>query len=453
MRMTTPGARWNLVALATLLCVLFAPAASAKAVRLDAELAQPMMLAPGGPQTAYLRVALTGLHAGDSRLRAPVNVAIVLDRSGSMQGVKLAEAKRAAIMALDRLRDDDIVSIVTYESTVHVLVPATKLSDRAAIRAAIERIRAGGSTALFAGVSKGAAELRKFLDHNRVNRVILLSDGLANVGPGSPGQLGDFGASLAAEGISVTTIGLGLQYNEDLMTRLAFKSDGNHFFVENARDLELAWATEFGDVLSVVAQDVSIRIRFPQGVRPVRVLGREAQIEGQLLRASLNHVIFEQTKYLLVELELPPGRVGRVTEVADVEATYLDLATGSHRNERSSVTVGFTESAELVAAKTRAEVMVAVVSQIAAEKNEIAMVLRDEGKFEEARTAFVENRAYLSSNAQKYDDKGLARDAETQSMAAEGLDEEEDWNRARKAQREYQLKTKKQGAYSEKRPD
>ena len=453
MSKTTLVARWKLVALATLLCTLLAPAASAKAVRLDAELAQPMMLAPGGPQTAYLRVALTGLHAGDSRLRAPANVAIVLDRSGSMQGVKLAEAKRAAIMALDRLRDDDIVSIVTYESTVHVLVPATKLSDRATIRAAIQRIRAGGSTALFAGVSKGAAELRKFLDHNRVNRVILLSDGLANVGPGSPGQLGDLGASLAAEGISVTTIGLGLQYNEDLMTRLAFKSDGNHFFVENARDLELAWATEFGDVLSVVAQDVSIRIRFPQGVRPVRVLGREAQIEGQLLRASLSHVIFEQTKYLLVELEVPPGRVGRVTEVADVEVSYLDLATGSRRNARSSVTVSFTESAELVAAKTRAEVMVAVISQIAAEKNEIAMVLRDEGKYEEARGAFLENLAYLSSNAQKYSDKGLARDAETQSMAAEGLDEEEDWNRARKAQREYQLKTKQQGAYSEKRPD
>jgi len=449
----TTGARWTLVALATLLCTLVAPAASAKSVRLDAELAHPMMLAPGGPQPAYLRVALTGLEAGDARLRAPVNVAIVLDRSGSMQGEKLVEAKRAAMMALDRLRDDDIVSIVTYESTVHVLVPATKLSDRATIRAAIQRISAGGSTALFAGVSKGAAELRKFLDHNRVNRVILLSDGLANVGPGSPGQLGDLGASLAAEGISVTTIGLGLQYNEDLMTRLAFKSDGNHFFVEDARDLELAWATEFGDVLSVVAQDVSIRIRFPQGIRPVRVLGREAQIEGQVLQAKLNHVFVDQTKYLLVELEVPPGKVGQVTEIAKVEASYFDLAKRSRGSERSSVAVGFTDSAELVAEKTRAEVMVAVISQIAAEKNEIAVELRDAGKLEEARSAFLANLGYLSNNAQKYDNEGLARDAETQSLAAESVDEEEEWNRARKAQREYQVKTKQQGAYSEKRKD
>lgn len=453
MRKMTTSTRWILLTLATFLCATVAPAVFAKSVRLDAELAHPMMLAPGGPQTAYLRVALTGLESGDARLRAPVNVAIVLDRSGSMQGEKIAEAKRAAISALDRLRDDDIVSVVTYESTVHVLVPATKLSDRASIRAAINRIAAGGSTALFAGVSKGAAELRKFLDLTRVNRVILLSDGLANVGPDSPGQLGDLGASLAAEGISVTTIGLGLQYNEDLMTRLAYKSDGNHFFVENARDLELAWSTEFGDVLSVVAQDVKVRIRFPEGVRPVRVLGREAQIEGQTLRASLNHIFVDQTKYLLVELSVPPGRVGRVIEVADVDASYLTLATGSRGRERSSVTVGFTDSAELVAQKTRAEVMVAVIGQIAAEKNEIAMELRDKGKYEEARTAFLANKAYLSSNAQTYDSEGLARDAQTQSMAAENLESDEEWNRSRKTQREYQLKTKQQGAYSEKRKD
>ena len=72
-------------------------------MRLDAELAHPLMRAPGGPQPAYLRVALTGFQDGDARLRAPVNLAIVLDRSGSMQGEKLAEAKRAAIMAIDRL--------------------------------------------------------------------------------------------------------------------------------------------------------------------------------------------------------------------------------------------------------------------------------------------------------------------------------------------------------------
>jgi Ca-activated chloride channel family protein len=227
------------------------PPAAAASVALDVQMSSPKMLA-GARQKAYVRIVLTGLDAGWEK-RAPVNVAIVLDRSGSMSGRKIEEAKRAAIMAIERLRDDDIVSVVTYQSTGNVLVPATKLHDREAVRAAIRRIRAGGNTALFAGVSKGARELRKFLDRNRVNTLLLLSDGLANVGPSSPGELAQLGASLGREGIAVTTIGLGLRYNEDLMTRLAMASDGNHFFVEDERDLEAAFATEFSDAVPVSA--------------------------------------------------------------------------------------------------------------------------------------------------------------------------------------------------------
>jgi Ca-activated chloride channel family protein len=97
------------------------PATPAKSVELDVQMSQPIVLA-GSPQKAYLRVALTGLESDRGR-RAPVNVAIVLDRSGSMSGQKIEEAKRAAIMAVEQLRDDDIVSVVTYQSTVDVLVP------------------------------------------------------------------------------------------------------------------------------------------------------------------------------------------------------------------------------------------------------------------------------------------------------------------------------------------
>src|SRR5690606_9640008 len=109
---------------------------------------------------------------------------------------------------------------------VEVLVPATKVSDRATIDRGIQRLRAGGMTALFAGVVKGATEVRKFLSRDRVNRVILLSDGAANVGPASAGELGRLGTTLRKEGIAVTTVGLGLGYNEDLMVQLAQGSGG-----------------------------------------------------------------------------------------------------------------------------------------------------------------------------------------------------------------------------------
>ncbi|MCK5662213.1 MAG: VWA domain-containing protein, partial [Thiotrichaceae bacterium] len=193
---------------------------STEQVHLDVSLGTPILIAEQ-KQTVHLKITLRGLPLERSIQRTPVNIALVLDRSGSMHGQKIQRAKEAAIMAIDYLDSQDILSIVSYDDRIDVLVPATKMSDKANIAAAIRRLTARGSTALFAGVSKGGDEVQKFLDKNRVNRVILLSDGIANVGPSSPYALGQLGSKLIKLGISVTTLGLGLGYNEDLMTQLA----------------------------------------------------------------------------------------------------------------------------------------------------------------------------------------------------------------------------------------
>lgn len=445
--MTTPKSMniqaRSLVTLAFVLLALPFMASSA-AVRMDVEMANPVLLS-GGTRRTYVRVALTGVRPDRAR-RAPVNVAIVLDRSGSMSGQKMAEAKRAAILALDRLRDDDIVSVVTYESTVDVLVPATKLYDRKSIRRAIEGIEASGSTALFAGVSKGARELRKFLDRNRVNTLLLLSDGLANVGPSSPGELGQLGASLGRDGITVTTIGLGLQYNEDLMTRLALASDGNHFFVEEASDLEAAFAREFGDALSTVAQGVNIHLHCPDGVRPIRVLGRDASINGQNVYASLNQLYQDQSRYLLVELELSPGTSGKVMPVADVSVDFRDLATQNDDHLRGSARVSYTDSASTVEARQNRDVMIEVTSQIATERNRVATALRDEGKIEQAREAFRQNSVFLEKRAKDLDAPKLKEEAESNQAAGASVADEAQWNRQRKKQVESNVQIMQQRA-------
>jgi Ca-activated chloride channel family protein len=174
------------------------PALAGPQLTLRAEVGTPVVLS-GGSRTAYLKVGLTGFELPDSKARAPVNLAIVLDRSSSMSGEKIQRAKEAAIMVVDRLRDDDIVAVISYDSVVEVLVPATRASEREHIRNKIRALDARGMTALFAGVSKGAQELRKFLSGDHVNRVILLSDGQANVGPASPNELGHLGMTLAKE--------------------------------------------------------------------------------------------------------------------------------------------------------------------------------------------------------------------------------------------------------------
>ncbi|MFV1979806.1 MAG: VWA domain-containing protein, partial [Rhodothermia bacterium] len=234
-------------------------------VQLRASISHPILLG-GRQQTAFIKIDLTGFQIERETDRAPVNVAFVLDKSGSMGGQKMDQAIEATIMAIQYLNPGDVVSVIVYDSEARVLVPATALTDKQAIQEQIRSLAAGGGTALYAGVTLGATELREFLDPKRVNRVILLSDGQANEGPSSPSELGDLGSALSRDGISVTTIGLGLGYNEDLMTQLALRSDGNHSFVEDVENLALIFNQEFGDVLSVIAQDVQVTIDLEEGI-------------------------------------------------------------------------------------------------------------------------------------------------------------------------------------------
>src|SRR5678816_4638723 len=142
-------------------------------VQVVASLGHPVLLA-GRPAVTFLKVGLTG-ERKSAAYRTPANLSIVLDRSSSMEGERIAKAREAAVMLVDNLRPEDFVSVVVYSDTVEVLVPATLAADRAAITRQIRAIQSNGSTALFAGVSKGAQEVRKHLDRNRTNRVVLLS--------------------------------------------------------------------------------------------------------------------------------------------------------------------------------------------------------------------------------------------------------------------------------------
>ena len=312
-------------------------------------------------QTAFLKVGLEGFRMPVTTERVAVNVALVLDKSGSMNGRKIEEAKQAAIQAVRRLDANDIVSVVVYDSTVEVLVPATKLTDKDAVCKKIAHVQPGGRTALFAGVSKAAAELRKFIDRERVNRIILLSDGLANIGPSAPSELGSLGASLKKESISVTAMGLGLDYNEDLMVNLASSSGGNHVFIEDATQIAGFFAKEFNTVLSVVAQEVAITIDVAAGVRPVRVFGNQAEITGQKVFATLTQLYSGQEKFLVLEVEVPASPEGKARDIAKVSVAYDNMLTRSTDQLAGKASVNFSRSDEIVAASVNTDVLEAGV--------------------------------------------------------------------------------------------
>ncbi len=435
-RITTVGI---IVAIIAAAC---ASSADASHEAVNVALSQPVILA-GSTQTVYLKIGLQVDGEGD--YRAPVNLAVVVDRSGSMQGEKLIRAKEAAKAAINRLHPDDIVSVVAYDDTVRVLLPATKVADRAAVLGAIDSLEIGGNTALFAGVSVGASELRKFFDRERVNRVVLLSDGLANVGPASPAELGALGASLKKEGISVSTIGLGLGYNEDLMVRLAGHSDGNHAFVEHPRDLARIFDLEFGDAVSVTAQDVLVRIECAEGTRPVRVLGREAEIAGRSVTVSVNQLYDAREQYILLELETPAGPNGQSRKLADVRWSYLRMGEfkGTSTGWKSADAT-YTNDIEQVRAEEDPDVMVAVVEQIATERNRLALDLRDQGRIDEAQALLLSNTIYARDNALKFDSQTLNDVALENEVDAQQIIKEEEWTTQRKSMTERYLSRSRQ---------
>ncbi|RKX85248.1 MAG: hypothetical protein DRP58_06120 [Spirochaetes bacterium] len=420
---------------------------SAATVNLEVSVSNPFLIADQ-QQSIFLKVGLTGSDLGEER-RTPANVSIVLDRSGSMDGEKMARAKEAASIAISMLDDRDIVSIVTYSDTVSVLVPATRVSDRNYIQSRIETVFADGSTALFAGVSKGADEVSKFLEQNSVNRVILLSDGLANIGPDSPRALGSLGESLKRSGVSVTTIGLGLGYNEDLMVQLAQQSDGNHAFVENYNDLTRIFRYEFQDILSVVAQDVKIEINCPEGIVPLRILGRDAEIIGNKVYTSISQIYSNQEKYLLVELTVPSSQAGSRMNVADVTIDYSDMKSKRSNQLSGRTTVEFTKSEETVEKAVDKETVIDAVKQISAEASEEAIILRDEGKVEEAQALLKENTDYLFGAASALESEELMILGDINVLDMEAIEDDAEWNESRKRMKASSYEIQSQQSYSD----
>ena len=186
-------------------------------------------------------------------------------------------------------------------------------------------------------------------------------------------ELSRLGITLGKENISVTTLGLGLGYNEDLMAQLALKSDGNHAFIEDASQLAKVFDSELGDVLAVVAQEITIKVNLMDGARPIRALERDAEIRGNQAIVSLNQLYARQERYFLLEVELPAGAPGTSREVAKVEVTYGNMLTQKTDRLFANVGVGFAASLAEVDARTNKDVMVSAVEAIANERSRLAV--------------------------------------------------------------------------------
>ena len=394
---------------------------------------------------AVVKVTLEAPPPPSRDERPPVNLCLVLDRSGSMSGDKIARAKEAAIEAVRRLSARDLVSLVVYDHEVETLVPAQSAANIEWIESRIRSITSRGNTALYGGLSQGAAEVRKNTGGRYISRLILMSDGLANQGPSSPDDLGRLGASLLKEGISVSTVGLGTDYNEDLMTRVAQASDGNTYFVENSDDLSRIFAAELGDVLSVVARDVTVEIDCGDGVRPVRIIGREGIIRGSKVELRLNQLYGGQQKYALVEVEVPASAADAVRQVAAARVDYDNAITAKRAQSGSQVDVRFSAREKEVEASVNVPVQIEVYRNVAAESRDEAVSKSDAGKPAEAAQVLRAKAGELKEFSDRYAAPAAAEEAASLEKEASKLESSGGYDKvSRKASRASSWQTKSQ---------
>lgn len=270
-------------------------------------------------------------HAAATARRAPLDVAFVLDRSGSMAGEKLALVKEAVDVAAGLLRDEDRAALVAFDTDVDLpqpLAPATG-RGKAALRLALHGIDAGSATNLSGGWLAGCQELAgapATEGGHRLHRALLLTDGLANEGITAPHELMRHATQLRLRGVTTTTLGVGLGFDEVLLGGMAEAGGGNFQFIAHASELRQFFAREIGELLSVSAIAPRLELTLPHGMRARLVNAFPVSRSGKTITVDLRDLAAGDEVSLIFDLTIAAGALG-TTLAPSLRLTWVDPAT------------------------------------------------------------------------------------------------------------------------------
>lgn len=263
--------------------------------------------------TRYLLATVTAPSTTADRPRRSVNLAFVLDRSGSMAGDKIRLARAAVEDAIGRLHADDRFSVVAYDDRVDVVVPGV-IATASARSAAIERIRAieaRDSTDLAGGWLRGCEQVAAELRPDGVNRCLLLTDGLANVGMTDPDELRHHAGELRARGVSTTTFGVGRDFDEVLLAGMAESGAGHFYFIAEGSSIPDYMTSEVGEALAITAREVTLNVSAPPGVEIEALTAFPTSLRDGRIRIALGDMSADQQVEVVLRLRFPYGESGR----------------------------------------------------------------------------------------------------------------------------------------------
>lgn len=278
----------------------------------------------GGDPIVRMELVLGGRAPdGSPAVRVPTDLVVILDRSGSMAGAKLDYAKAAVQELIGRLQPQDRFGLVAYSNAAWVAIPLAGIGDGAGAgwRATVDGIGAGGGTNIAAGLDLGQGMVETARRSGRMPRVILISDGLANEGDTSHDGLVERGRRAARAEYMLTTVGVGGDFNEYLMTALADAGTGNYYYLRHASDLESVFAGELDGARATVASGLEVTIEPGAGVRVVDAAGYPLERRGDTVSFRPGSLFDGQRRSVWLTFAVPNASVGE-DEVGRVSVAY-----------------------------------------------------------------------------------------------------------------------------------
>jgi Ca-activated chloride channel family protein len=264
--------------------------------------------------------------AGMAQVQMPLNLSLVLDKSGSMSGKKIKNLRQAAKLVVDRLGPQDLISVVAFSDRKYLIAESQPVTDKAALTKKIDRIRDGGGTAISGGMGQGLAELDKALSPDRVSRMLLLTDGQTF---GDEKQCRKLGKQAGDRGVIIQALGLGDDWNEDLLDEIAEASGGVADFIDSPDQIVAVFERAVQSMQDTVVQNAQMLLRLASGVTPRQVwqvlpmisnLGYRP-LSDRDVQVALGELEKGQPRSLLVELLVNPRPAGRY-RIAQTEIRY-----------------------------------------------------------------------------------------------------------------------------------
>lgn len=314
----------------------------------------------GAEQALY---ALVDIKAGGGTAFGSMaaNFGLVLDRSGSMDGEKMDNLKEAVGYVADHLSDKDLVSVTIFDDQVESLIPNQPAKNREEIKSKVARVIPRGGTQISDGLKTGMAEVKKGYSRDRVNRVLLLTDGQTWDDEDACMKLAD---EAGKQGIAITSIGIGEEWNEKLLLQIAERSHGDSHWIQNPISILDVFRQEVEGMQSVAAVNLKVTARLSQGVKPVKVYSTipmitdvsKKAVSGQGVVVDLGSLDGKKGQAVLLEARVPSQKAGKF-RLGIIEVTYDVPSQGiKGKSIKTDLFVNFTPDA-VAAAKVNAEVM------------------------------------------------------------------------------------------------